>query len=162
MHNFFSNARRQSTTPSRAHSSKQLFRPARLADRVKPVPCRFTQSGPTTLSRNGTGLVSAGTRPRQQFFAPMLYVNGAKIAISPEGSAFYRDYAPRTYVFSIESCGPGPQPSQQLTVGANQQFALQVQNDDTAPSDCLVYYFTRVTPQMVPVVFAPLRYLAQN
>jgi hypothetical protein len=100
--------------------------------------------------------------PGSSFYAPMLYVNGTKIAISPEGSAFYRDYTPGTYVFSIESCGPGPQPSQQLTVGANQQFALQVQNDDTALSDCLVYYFTQVPPQFISGTFAPLRYLGQN
>jgi len=100
--------------------------------------------------------------PGSSFYAPMLFVNGAKIAISPEGSAFFRDYTPGSYVFSIENCGPGPQPAQQLTIGAGQQFALQINNDDTAPSDCLVYYFTQVPPQFVYETFAPLRYLGQN
>ena len=133
----------------RARGPSQLFRPARLAGRVGRVPCRVAKSGPTTRGGDGAGLVSAGTRPRQQ----LLHAD----ALRERGED--RDQSRGTYVFSIESCGPGPQPSQQLTVGANQQFALQVQNDDTALSDCLVYYFTQVTPQMVPVVFAPLHNL---
>jgi len=160
VHSFFSLARYQLIAPSRARNPSQLFRPARLAGRVKLDRRRIARPG----AAGGVARVwfLQELVPGSSFFAPMLYVNGTKIAISPEGSAYYRDYAPGTYVFSIESCGPGPQPSQQLTVGANQQFALQVQNDDTATSDCLVYYFTQVTPQMVPVVFAPLRYLGQN
>jgi len=100
--------------------------------------------------------------PGSTFFAPMISVNGAKIAISPEGSAFYRDYAPGTYVFSVENCVSEPQTSQTLTIGANQQFALQVQSDDDVAYDCVLYYLDQVQPQMVPVTFAPLRFLGQN
>ena len=101
--------------------------------------------------------------PGSSFYAPMIYANGAQLAISPEGSAFYRDYAPGTYLFSVENCVPEPQTSQQLTIGPNQQFALQVQTDDTAVSfDCNVYYLSQVMPQNVPMVFAPLNYLGQK
>ena len=101
--------------------------------------------------------------PGSSFYAPMIYANGAQLAISPEGSAFYRDYAPGTYLFSVENCVPEPQTSQQLTIGPNQQFALQVQTDDTAVSfDCNVYYLSQVMPQNVPMVFARLNYLGQK
>lgn len=100
--------------------------------------------------------------PGSTFFAPMISVNGAKVAISPEGSAFYRDYVPGNYLFSVENCVPQPQTSQQLTLAPNQEIALHVQSDDTGSFDCIVYYLTQVMPQMVPVVFAPLRYLGQN
>lgn len=100
--------------------------------------------------------------PGSTFFAPMISANGVKVAISPEGSAFYRDYAPGIYLFSVENCVPQPQTSQQLTLAPNQEIALHVQSDDTVSFDCIVYYLTQVIPQMVPVVFAPLRYLGQN
>ena len=86
----------------------------------------------------------------------MIYVNGAKVAISPEGSAFFRDYPPGTYVFSVENCVPERQTSQQLTIASGQQFALQVQTDDDVAFDCNVYYLSQVQPQNVPMTFAPL------
>jgi hypothetical protein len=100
--------------------------------------------------------------PGSTFFAPMISANGVKVAISPEGSAFYRDYAPGTYLFSVENCVPQPQTSQQLTLAPHQEIALHVQSDATGSFDCIVYYLNQVMPQMVPVVFAPLRYLGQN
>jgi hypothetical protein len=100
--------------------------------------------------------------PGSTFFAPMISVNGTNIAISPEGSAFYRDYAPGTYVFSVQNCVSEPQTSQTLTVGPGQQFALHVQTDDDVAYDCILYYLSQVEPRMVSVVFRPLRYLGQN
>jgi len=97
--------------------------------------------------------------PGSSFYAPMIYSNDAKVAISPEGSAFFRDYPPGTYVFSVENCVPNPQTSQQLTIASGQQFALQVQTDDDVAFDCIVYYLTQVQPRNVPMAFAPLRFL---
>lgn len=74
----------------------------------------------------------------------MIYVNGAKVAISLEGRAFFRDYPPGTYVFSVENCVPERQTSQQLTIASGQQFALQVQTDDDVAFDCNVYYLSQV------------------
>lgn len=88
--------------------------------------------------------------PGSSFYAPMIYVNGAKVAISPEGSAFFRDYPPGTYVFSVE---------QQLTMASGQQFALLVQTDDDVAFDCNDDYLSQVQPQNGPMTFAPLRFL---
>jgi len=100
--------------------------------------------------------------PGSNFFAPMISANGANVAISPEGSAFYRDYAPGNYLFSVENCVSQPQTSQQLALAPHQEIALHVQTNNDVAFDCIVYYLTQVMPQMVPVVFAPLRYLGQN
>ena len=100
--------------------------------------------------------------PGSTFFAPMISANGANVAISPEGSAFYRDYAPGNYLFSVENCVSQPQTSQQLALAPHQEIALHVQTNNDVAFDCIVYYLTQVMPQMVPVVFAPLRYLGQN
>ena len=101
--------------------------------------------------------------PGSSFYAPMLSVNGQNIAISPEGTAFYRDYAPGNYMFGVENCAPEPQTSQQLTIAAGQQFALQVETDnEDIAFDCTVYYLDQVEPYNVPMVFAPLRYLGRN
>jgi hypothetical protein len=100
--------------------------------------------------------------PGSTFYAPMTSVDGAKIAISPEGSAFHRDYAPGTYVFSVENCASEPRTSQTLAVATGRQFALQVQSDDDVAYDCILYYLSQVEPQMVSAAFVPLRYLGQN
>src|SRR5262249_42070319 len=54
--------------------------------------------------------------PGSAMHAPMIYVNGAPTAISPEGTVFYRDFAPGNYVFGIENCLPQPRASEPLTL----------------------------------------------
>jgi hypothetical protein len=68
--------------------------------------------------------------------APMIYVNNAPIAISPEGTAFYRDFMPGYYVFSIENCLPQPGTAEHMTVVANTQYALVVLTDQNGAWDC--------------------------
>jgi hypothetical protein len=99
--------------------------------------------------------------PGESFHAPMIYVNGAPIAISGEGTAFYRDFAPGQYVFSVENCLPQAGTSQTLHLNPGQQFALQVTQDDNGSWDCVppqVSYLQQVQPQQVPYLFAPLTY----
>jgi hypothetical protein len=100
--------------------------------------------------------------PGTAMAAPMIYVNGAPIAISPEGTAFYRDFAPGTYVFSIQNCLPEQGTSQTLTIPPGTQFALQVQADQNGAWDCepsQISYLRQMMPQAVPDEFAPLSYL---
>jgi hypothetical protein len=40
-----------------------------------------------------------------QAFAPMIYVNGAPVATISQGTGFYRDLAPGTYKFTVETNG---------------------------------------------------------
>jgi hypothetical protein len=100
--------------------------------------------------------------PGTAMHAPMIYVNGSPIAISPEGTVFYRDFAPGNYVFSIENCLPQPGTSQPMTLRPNTQFALQVLTDENGAWDCepsQISYLRQIMPHEVPVEFAPLTFL---
>lgn len=100
--------------------------------------------------------------PGTSFDAPMIYANGASVGISPQGSVFYRDFAPGNYVFSIENCLPQPHTSFALTLNPGNQFALQVQQDDNGAMDCeppQISYLSAIDPNMLGYLFARVRYL---
>ena len=100
--------------------------------------------------------------PGTAFHAPMIYVNGAPIAKSAEGTAFYRDFTPGHYVFSVENCLAYQGTSQTMDLGPNTQFALKVTSDENSNWDCTppqISYLRQVQPQDVPYLFAPLTYM---
>ena len=99
--------------------------------------------------------------PGENFHPPMVYVNGAPIATSAEGTAFYRDFAPGQYAFTVENCVQQARSGQDMTLLPNAQYALEVQQDDNGGWDCMppqVSYLRQVQPQQVPYLFAPLTY----
>ena len=99
--------------------------------------------------------------PGTQFHPPMVYVNGMPIATSIQGTAFYRDFAPGQYTFSVENCLPQAGSSQTMNLRPNTQFALEVQQDDNGGWDCSppqVSYLRQVQPQYVPYLFAQVNY----
>jgi hypothetical protein len=56
--------------------------------------------------------------PAVQAFSPVIYVNGAPVAAIPIETAFYRDFAPGTYRFMVQTNGlPIPATSLQLAPG---------------------------------------------
>src|SRR5580658_10269966 len=57
--------------------------------------------------------------PGESFHAPTIYVNGAPIAVAAEGTAFYRDFAPGQYKFTVENCLPQPGTGQDMTLRPN-------------------------------------------
>lgn len=94
---------------------------------------------------------------------PTVYVNGAPIARSAQGTAFYRDFAPGQYAFTVENCLPQTNPTgQTMTLQPGRQYAIEVQQDDNPAWDCSpaqVSYLRQVQPQQVPYYFAPLTYM---
>jgi len=93
---------------------------------------------------------------------PTVYVNGAPIARSAQGTAFYRDFAPGQYAFTVENCTPQPRTGQTLTLQPNAQYAIEVQQDDNPAWDCYpaqISYLRQLQPQQVPYYFAPLSYM---
>jgi hypothetical protein len=99
--------------------------------------------------------------PGTQFHPPMVYVNGAPIGVSAEGTAFYRDFAPGQYVFTVENCIPQARTSQTLNLRPGAQFALEVTSDENASWDCVpaqVSYLRQVQPQQVPYLFSQVSY----
>jgi hypothetical protein len=100
--------------------------------------------------------------PGEAFHAPMIYVNGAPIATSAEGTAFYRDFTPGQYAFTVENCLPQPGSGQTMTLRPNAQYALQVTQDDNGAWDCVppqVSYLRQVQPQQALYLLAPLTYM---
>jgi hypothetical protein len=99
--------------------------------------------------------------PGTQFHPPTIYVNGTPIAASAQGTAFYRDFAPGQYNFSVENCLPQAGSSQTLNLRPNTQFALEVQQDDNGAWDCTppqVSYLRQVQPAYVPYLFSQVSY----
>ena len=101
--------------------------------------------------------------PGTDMTAPMIYANGTPLAISSQGTTFYRDFAPGSYVFSIQDCRPGAQAALTLSLGPGNQFVLQLQQNDFGPMDCgPTFYFSAPAPEMLSSLFTPLRYLGQR
>lgn len=94
---------------------------------------------------------------------PMVYVNGVPIARSAQGTAFYRDFTPGQYAFTVENCVPQTNVTgQSMNLQPNRQYAIEVQQDDNPSWDCFpaqVSYLRQLQPQQVPYYFAPLTYM---
>jgi hypothetical protein len=101
--------------------------------------------------------------PGSLFSPPMVYANGMPVARSAQGTAFYRDFAPGRYAFTVENCLPQSNVTgQTLTLQPNRQYAIEVQQDDNPAWDCSppqVSYLRQIQPQQVPYYFAPLTYM---
>ena len=100
--------------------------------------------------------------PGEQFHSPMLYVNGTPIVASAVGTAFFRDFAPGQYAFTVENCLAQAGTGQTMTLQPNSQYALQVQQDDNGAWDCnppQISYLRQVQPAQVPYLFSQLTYL---
>jgi len=95
--------------------------------------------------------------------SPMLYANGAPIATSSQGTAFYHDFPSGTYVIAVDNCQPGSQRSLTVPIDAGNDFALQIQQDDFGPLDCgPTFYLSVPSAEIVSSLFAPLEYLGQR
>src|SRR5215469_16701207 len=101
--------------------------------------------------------------PGSAMNSPMLYANGAPITTISQGTAFFHDFAPGTYVIAVANCQPGSQRSLAVPIDASNDFALQVQQDDFGPLDCgPTFYLSVPSTEIVSSVFAPLEYLGQR
>jgi hypothetical protein len=92
----------------------------------------------------------------------MVYVNGAPIARAAEGAAFYRDFAPGQYAFTVENCLQQSGTGQTMTLQPNAQYEIEVTQDDNGGWDCVppqVSYLREVPPQQASYLLAPLTYL---
>ena len=100
--------------------------------------------------------------PGTIFTPPTVYVNGAPIARSAEGTAFYRDFTPGQYRFTVENCVPQTGTGQTMMLQPGRQYAIEVQQDDNPSWDCYpaqVSYLRQIQPNDVMYLFGPLTYL---
>ena len=100
--------------------------------------------------------------PGSDMTAPQVYVNGAPIAVSGQGTAFYRDFTPGQYAFTVENCLVQPGTGQTMTLRPNAQYLIEVTQDDNGAWDCYppqVSYLRQVPPQQALYLLSPLTYL---
>jgi hypothetical protein len=66
------------------------------------------------------------TNPAVEAFSPVIYANGAPVAAIPTETAFYRDFAPGTYRFMVQTNGlPTPQATS-LQLAPGTEYFLDV------------------------------------
>ena len=100
--------------------------------------------------------------PGSQFHSPMVYVNGAPIARSSQGTAFFRDFTPGQYAFTVENCLPQTGSGQNLTLQPGGQYAIEVQQDDNGAWACTppqVSYLRQVSGQQALYLLSGLTFL---
>ena len=102
-------------------------------------------------------------QPDEGLGTPWIYANGAPVTPSQPGTIFYRDFAPGTYTFSVETCGRDTNQAQtvQLPPGSHVEFEIQSLSSFT-PEDCPVawtFYVRPVPPQFLALYLSQLAYL---
>jgi hypothetical protein len=88
-------------------------------------------------------------QPSESLRMPMIFINGAPFASSVPGTAFYRDFAPGTYTFSVETCTEDFNQAAALNLTAGSETDIEIQSLSsfhswTCPSD--ETFYARVIP----------------
>ncbi|HEV8679465.1 MAG TPA: hypothetical protein VGQ90_08835 [Stellaceae bacterium] len=101
--------------------------------------------------------------PSEGLRTPMIFINGAPLASSVPGTAFYRDVAPGTYTFSVETCTTDFNQAATLNLVAGSQTDLEIQSLSSfrswycLPNDT---FYVRLIPPGSARLYAPqLAYL---
>lgn len=66
--------------------------------------------------------------PAESLSTPMISVNSAPLAASLPGTAFYRDFQPGTYTFTVDSYGVDANQAQTLRLAPGTQIYLEIQS----------------------------------
>jgi hypothetical protein len=88
-------------------------------------------------------------QPSESLRMPMIFIDGAPLASSQPGTVFYRDVAPGTYNFSVETCTTDTNQAATLTLEPGSQTNLEVQSLSSFRSwGCLSQdtFYVRVIP----------------
>jgi hypothetical protein len=100
--------------------------------------------------------------PWTAMHAPMIYANGEPLAIIPQGVTFFRDLAPGTYSFAVQSCLPSEQTTMTLPLGPSNEFVLQVQTSVYGGFSCESgenMWLGAAPADQLDMLLAPLAYL---
>jgi hypothetical protein len=96
-------------------------------------------------------------------WSPMTYVNGSPLAPAYAGTAFYRDFAPGTYIFTVDSCTRDFNQDQTLQLDAGMQADLEVQVLSSLRSwgcfDPNTFYIRLIPPERAKLYFSQVRFL---
>ena len=97
-------------------------------------------------------------RPDEGTRSPIVYANGMPIAASAPGTAFYRDFAPGTYTFSVETCTEDVNQAATITLAPGSQTDIEIQSLSSfhswgCPSDRT--YYARIIPPAWAELYRP-------
>jgi len=99
-------------------------------------------------------------------WTPMTYINGAPLASSYAGTAFYRDLPPGTYTFTVESCSSDFNQAQTLGLTAGIRADLEVQVLNSIPAwgcyDPNTFYIRLIRPEWARQYFSQVRYVGSR
>ena len=133
-----------------------------------PLPARAQFAPPVQLAPPPAGLARVWFlrqfQPEENLSTPWIYANGVPIATSQPGTIFYRDFAPGTYTFTVDTCGHDVNqfPLVQLLPGAQVEFEVQSLQSFT-PADCPphagTFYVRPVSPRFLQLYLPQLAYL---
>jgi hypothetical protein len=137
--------------------------------RLSIIPPAGAQTGPAVqLAPPPPGLARVWFlrqfEPGESLWTPMIYVNGSAMTPSLPGTIFYRDFAPGTYTFTVDSCGSDTNqfPTVRLTPGTQYEFEVQ-SLQSFRPPDCPrgsgVFYIRPVQPRFLQMYLPQLAYL---
>jgi hypothetical protein len=102
--------------------------------------------------------------PSESLATPMIFIDGAPLAPSVPGTIFYRDLAPGTYTFAVETCGTDVNQAAtlQLAPGSSAELEIQSLQSFTRP-DCPrrsgTFYVRPVAPHFLQLYLPQLAYL---
>jgi hypothetical protein len=103
-------------------------------------------------------------QPGENLSTPMIFVDGAPLASSLPGTIFYRDVAPGTHTFTVETCGTDVNQSQTLQLLPGGQAELEIQSlQSFTPPDCPLgagtFYVRQLAPRFLQLYLPQLAYL---
>lgn len=101
--------------------------------------------------------------PGETLQTPMIYVNGQPLASSVPGTAFYRDFAPGQYTFSVETCTRDVNQAARLNLAPGSITDIEVQSLQSMQSyGCFVamnFYARVIPPRWAQLYSTQLTYL---
>jgi hypothetical protein len=100
--------------------------------------------------------------PSESLQTPTIFVNGAPLAASQPGTVFFRDFAPGTYAFAVETCSRdfNQVARPRLTPGSETYLEIQSLSSFTSP-DCIddTFYVRAIPAERAQSYFRQLKYL---
>jgi hypothetical protein len=133
--------------------------PARLAD---PAAAQSTASIAPVRAGLARVWFLRQFEPGESLQTPMIYVNGAPLAASQPGTVFYRDFAPGTYTFSVDTCtlDTNQKAVVNLVPGLQADLEIQSLNSFRIP-DCVTdtFYVRAIPPASAQFYFSQLTLL---
>lgn len=103
-------------------------------------------------------------QPGENLSTPMIFINGAALEPSQPGTLFYRDLAPGSYTFSVETCGTDVNQALSLQLAPGSHAELEIQSlQSFTPRDCPArsgtFYVRPVAAHFLALYLPQLAYL---